>query len=81
MKYYELKNGEYPDKKENLEKQNEFFGEGWSVNFKDGKYILEYISGDHQGKLKEVDISQEDYDLLIKGETDINKICIKYNIY
>lgn len=80
MEYYNLEEGKYPNKNEK-NTQDEFFGDGWSIRKEDGNHIFSYISGDHQGKLKELKISEDDYNLLISGKSDLDKICIKYNAY
>lgn len=80
MEDYNLEKGKYPNQKR-IDGQNEFFGDGWSVRKEGESYIFSYISGDHQGKLKEIGISEEDYDLLISGKSDLNKICLKYNVF
>lgn len=70
--------GEYPDKPENTE--NEFFGNGWSVKKVGEQYFLAYISGELHGKLREVEISGEDYLNARNGATDLDALCIKYGV-
>ena len=79
MKYYTTESGQYPD--ENKNNKNEFFGNGWSVEEKENKFILTYIRGSLQGTLKSAEISENDFLLAKDGKISIDELCIKYNIY
>ncbi|MEO6904690.1 MAG: hypothetical protein ABI315_16300 [Bacteroidia bacterium] len=79
MKYYTTKPGQYPD--ENKNNQNEFFGNGWSIKKENDKFILNYISGSLQGDLKTIEISEDDFNAAKKGETNLDNLCIKYNVF
>lgn len=78
MKFYSLEPGKYPG--DNSENKNDFNGNGWGIK-KDGpKYILEYISGALEGKLKTHEVTQEDFENAKAGRMSLNDFCIKYNI-
>lgn len=61
-------------------KDDEFFGSGWSVRRADGRYYLSYISGELAGLLKEIEIEQEDFELARKGKIGLDDLCIKYGV-
>ncbi|MDO5616081.1 MAG: hypothetical protein Q4G16_07815 [Cruoricaptor ignavus] len=77
---YDIEPGKYPDKKIN-DSDSIYVGNGWSVKREKDKYFLEYISGEMQGKLKVVEISEEDFLLAKEGNFDLCDFSIKYNIY
>jgi hypothetical protein len=75
---YTIEEGVYPD--ENNQNEDSFKGNGWSAKKVTNEYLLEYISGEHRGKLKEVKISSKDFRLLKANKITIDDICIKYNV-
>jgi hypothetical protein len=77
MEYYSLEEGKYPDKKKTT--GDEFIGDGWSLRKDDEKFILSYVSGELQGKLKDVVISEKDYNLLVTGKISFYNISLKYD--
>ncbi|MBN6074022.1 hypothetical protein HYE60_01925 [Aggregatibacter actinomycetemcomitans] len=54
-------------------------GTGWGIEKVDNNYVLSFISGEHFGKEKRIEINEEDFNLLKDGKVDINDIFIKYH--
>lgn len=79
MKYYDLEEGKYPSK-ENLEKENEYIGDEWSVKISQNKYTLNYLSGELQGRLKQVQISYDDFMLLKEEKISLYDFMLKNNL-
>jgi hypothetical protein len=79
MKYYEIKQGEYP--KELPKNSNtQFFGNGWSVKIRTNKYYLECLSSSLQGGVKEIEITEAEYMLARNSQMDLNDFILKYNL-
>lgn len=77
MSYYTIEPGEgYPEAPKNSE--NEFFGNGWSVKKEAGKYELSWISGELAGRLKTIEITEEDFLSAKDGRLGLNDLLIKY---
>lgn len=79
MEYYDMQEGRYPSK-ENKNKESEFIGDGWSIEKVENKYILKYLSGELQGKLKELLISYEDFISLKNGDISLYDFMLKNDL-
>lgn len=78
-KYYEEKELVYPkESPENSEDQ--FFGNGWDVERKNGKFYLSYISGQLAGKENRIEISEDDFFDMKLGKLTFDQICRKYRV-
>ena len=81
MSFYTTKPSNYP-KKDNLNTEDEYFGEGWDVKkVASNDYVLSYLSGALQGELKSISISQEDFELAKSGKMTLDQLCIKYDVF
>ena len=79
-KYYKIKPGEYSNKKL-INSNEEWYGKGWSVKeSEDHKFYFEYISGALQGKLKIIEIKEEDFLLAKKEKLSFEEMCAKYKV-
>ena len=58
----------------------DFRADSWSVSELNSKYILEYISGELGGRLKTLEITKDEYNLVCNGELDADALCIKYKV-
>lgn len=54
--------------------------DGWSVKKDENKYVLDFISGELAGKLKRLEISHRDFELVKKGEIGLDELCAKYGV-
>jgi len=54
-------------------------GTGWGIEKVDGNYVLSFISGEHFGREKRIEINKENFELLKNGKVNINDIFIKYH--
>lgn len=79
MEYYDMEEGSYPSKKKD-KKENEFVGDGWSVERIDNMYILTYLSGELQGRLKKIIISYDDFILLKNEKISFYDFMLKNNL-
>ncbi|WP_374461389.1 hypothetical protein [Chryseobacterium taeanense] len=79
MEYYDMEEGSYPSEKKD-KKENEFVGDGWSVERIDNMYILTYLSGELQGRLKKIIISYDDFILLKNEKISFYDFMLKNNL-
>ncbi|MFN3772626.1 hypothetical protein [Cloacibacterium normanense] len=79
MEYYDMEEGSYPSGKKE-KNENEFIGDGWSIEKIEDRYILKYLSGELQGKLKKVMISYDDFMLLKNGKISFYDFMLKNNL-
>lgn len=79
MEYYDMQEVSYPSE-EKKSKESEFIGDGWSIEKLENKYILKYLSGELQGKLKELIISYEDFILLKNGDISLYDFMLKNDL-
>ncbi len=54
-------------------------GDFWSVRFRDDCYILDYISGEHAGRAKSLEISTSEFELLRDGKLSIDHILARHH--
>ncbi|HVW38950.1 MAG TPA: hypothetical protein VHB99_16660 [Pirellulales bacterium] len=57
----------------------EFVGGSWSVRRIKGRFLLQYISGELAGRLKEMEIAETDFQQLKSGTLSFDDLCRKYN--
>ncbi len=74
-----MEEGSYPSEKKD-KKENEFVGDGWSVERIDNMYILTYLSGELQGRLKKIIISYDDFILLKNEKISFYDFMLKNNL-
>lgn len=79
MKYYDMEEGNYPSQNKE-DKENLFIGDEWSVEKKENTYILKYLSGELQGRLKQVIISYDDFMLLKNEKISFYDFMLKNNL-
>ena len=53
-------------------------GDYWSLLQREGHYVLEYISGELQGRLKQLAISLEEGEHIVRGETTVDQVLLAY---
>ena len=70
---------EYTEKKQ-TPFDDEYIGDNWSVREEKERYYFTYISGELAGKLKEIEISQEDFKFVKERRLTFDELCIKYNV-
>ncbi len=79
-KYYDEVPFEYPKDKP-VSTEDEFFGDSWSVIRKpDGKFLLQFISGELAGRLKTIEISELEFNQVKAGLLSIDELCLKYSV-
>lgn len=54
-------------------------GDWWSVLFQDGQYILDYISGELAGRVKQLVISKEEYERIKSGATSVESVLLAHD--
>jgi len=79
-KHYDEEPFSYP-KNTPPSSENEFFGSGWSVKRENGKFYFSYLSGQLQGKISKVEISESDFEEAKKGRIEFDEMCRKYNVH
>jgi hypothetical protein len=79
MAYYDMEEGNYPSEKKE-ENENEFVGDEWSVEKRENRYILKYLSGELQGRLKEIIITYDDFMLLKSKKNSFYDFMLKNNL-
>ncbi len=78
-KLYDEKPFIYPERKPSSE--DEYFDNGWSVRREGKKFIFCYISGQLQGELKKIEISEVDFNAAKNGRISFDELCRKYNVH
>jgi hypothetical protein len=64
---------------QNEPSEQEFFGGSWSARRIKGRILLQYISGELAGRLKEMEIAETDFQQLKSGTLSFDDLCRKYD--
>lgn len=80
MKKFRIVTGKkyYPSSEEITVNKSTVSGNRWNVRKKGKTYILEYDSGALVEKFNEIEITEEDFNLIIEGKIDIKYLRNKY---
>ncbi|RJG12038.1 hypothetical protein D3879_01545 [Pseudomonas cavernicola] len=81
MDEFDKRNPVLDPEKKSLASEDEFFGPFWSVRKTGDNFVLRYISGEVGGRLKELEITKEEFEFIRNGEIDINSVLLKYGAY
>jgi hypothetical protein len=79
--FYELSDLIYPLKENKVSTETHLYGGAWEAWIKSNEYYLEYISGEHAGRLKKIQISLQEFEDLKLGMTTCDAILIIHNAY
>jgi hypothetical protein len=55
-------------------------GNWWSLFKREEGYVLEYISGEHNGRLKQLVVSEREAQQLVCGEADVEQLIIAHGV-
>jgi len=81
-KFYEEKPGPYRSvKKESSGSADEFFGSSWSIKREKDRFVLIYISGELAGRLKELEITKDEFESVRDGRLGVDELCLKYDAF
>jgi len=78
-KYYDESPLSFNESKPKPQK-NETYGASWSIRTENKKFYFSYISGELMGKLKEIEITEDDYNQIKQNKTSSDQICRKYGV-
>lgn len=53
-------------------------GDWWSLLKREEGYVLEYISGEHGGRLKQLAVNESEAQRLMRGKDDVEQIIIDH---
>ncbi len=53
-------------------------GDYWSLLKRESRYVLEYISGEMSGRLKQLVVTQEEAQRLMRGEAEAEQVIIAH---
>lgn len=79
--FYQMGELKFPSQENKLSSDTHLYGFAWEAWLENDNFYLQYISGEHAGRLKKIQISLEEFENLKHGKTTDAAILLAHGAY